>query len=120
MTMPGKHGYAGSFIRAFVCALVAFVLPPPRGIGTANERPALCDVIPPQYRSTALGVMNTFSTLAGALGRIARRRPQEQLRSERRLRQFFGAQPDGRTNHPLGRLKYTSGDIARVSKLAVS
>jgi hypothetical protein len=36
------------------------------------------------------------------------------------FRQFFRAQPDGRTNHPLGRLKYTSGDIARVSKLAVS
>ena len=39
-----------------------------RGIGTASERPAVCDIIPPRYRSTALGIMNTFATSAGALG----------------------------------------------------
>jgi predicted MFS family arabinose efflux permease len=39
-----------------------------RGIGTASERPAACDIIPPRYRSTALGIMNTCATSAGALG----------------------------------------------------
>jgi MFS family permease len=39
-----------------------------RGIGTASERPAMCDIIPPRFRSTALGILNTGSTASGALG----------------------------------------------------
>jgi MFS transporter, Spinster family, sphingosine-1-phosphate transporter len=39
-----------------------------RGMGTASERPAMCDVIPPRYRSTALGLMNTCASASGALG----------------------------------------------------
>lgn len=39
-----------------------------RGIGQASENPALCEVIPPQFRSTAIGLMNTGATAAGGLG----------------------------------------------------
>ena len=39
-----------------------------RGMGQANENPALCDVVPPQFRSTAIGIMNTGATAAGGVG----------------------------------------------------
>ena len=39
-----------------------------RGLGQANENPILCDVIPPQFRSTAIGFMNCLSTAAGGAG----------------------------------------------------
>jgi predicted MFS family arabinose efflux permease len=39
-----------------------------RGIGQASENPALCEVVPADYRSTAIGVMNTGATAAGGLG----------------------------------------------------
>ena len=39
-----------------------------RGMGQANENPALCEVIPVQYRSTAIGFMNTGATAAGGVG----------------------------------------------------
>jgi predicted MFS family arabinose efflux permease len=39
-----------------------------RGIGQANENPTLCEVVPPQYRSTAIGIMNTCATAAGGAG----------------------------------------------------
>ena len=39
-----------------------------RGLGEASEKPALCDVVPPCFRSTALGLMNTCATAAGGLG----------------------------------------------------
>jgi predicted MFS family arabinose efflux permease len=39
-----------------------------RGIGQASENPALCDVIPARFRSTAIGLMNTGATAAGGLG----------------------------------------------------
>lgn len=39
-----------------------------RGLGEASEKPALCDVVPACYRSTALGLMNTCATAAGGVG----------------------------------------------------
>lgn len=39
-----------------------------RGMGQASESPTLCDVIPACYRSTAIGIMNTFATAAGGVG----------------------------------------------------
>lgn len=39
-----------------------------RGLGEASERPALCDVVPACFRSTAVGLMNTCATAAGGLG----------------------------------------------------
>jgi predicted MFS family arabinose efflux permease len=90
-----------------------------RGIGTANERPALCDVVPPQYRSTALGVMNTFSTSAGALGVLL----TGVLKSSYGLKSAFAS--SSLLNLMAGIIilcgvyKYTRGDIARASELAV-
>lgn len=39
-----------------------------RGLGQANENPTLVEVIPVQFRSTAIGIMNTCATAAGGLG----------------------------------------------------
>ncbi len=39
-----------------------------RGVGQANENPALCELVPVQFRSTAIGVMNTCATAAGGVG----------------------------------------------------
>lgn len=39
-----------------------------RGLGQANENPSLCEVVPPQFRSTAVGFMNLFATSAGGGG----------------------------------------------------
>lgn len=39
-----------------------------RGLGQANENPTLCEVIPVQFRSTAIGLMNTCATAAGGVG----------------------------------------------------
>jgi MFS family permease len=39
-----------------------------RGIGQANENPTVCEVIPVQFRSTAVGIMNTCATAAGGVG----------------------------------------------------
>ncbi len=36
--------------------------------GTTNETPLLCDLLAPQFRSTAIGMTNTFNCLAGGLG----------------------------------------------------
>lgn len=41
------------------------------GMGMANEQPALCEVVPAQFRSTAIGISNTFATAAGGLGVLA-------------------------------------------------
>jgi MFS family permease len=38
------------------------------GMGLANEQPTLAEVVPAKYRSTAIGVSNTFATAAGGLG----------------------------------------------------
>lgn len=47
-------------------ALVAFSLL--RGLGQSNENPCLCEVVPPQFRSTAVGFMNCLATAAGGAG----------------------------------------------------
>jgi predicted MFS family arabinose efflux permease len=39
-----------------------------RGAGTGSERPAACEVVPPAYRATAFGIMNSFATASGAVG----------------------------------------------------
>ncbi|MBI5692798.1 MAG: MFS transporter [Verrucomicrobia bacterium] len=39
-----------------------------RGLGQANENPTLTEVIPVQFRSTAIGIMNTCATAAGGVG----------------------------------------------------
>lgn len=39
-----------------------------RGLGQANENPIICEVIPVQFRSTAVGLMNTCATAAGGAG----------------------------------------------------
>lgn len=38
------------------------------GAGLANEQPALCEIVPSQFRSTAIGVYNTCATAAGGVG----------------------------------------------------
>ena len=106
---PGFYGVAAALAAAYFF----------RGIGTANERPAVCDVIPPQYRSTALGVMNTFSTLAGALGVLL----AGVLKSGYGLKAVFAS--SSVLNLMAGFIilagvyKYTRGDIARARELAV-
>lgn len=39
-----------------------------RGMGSVNENPTLCDVVPERLRSTAVGFMNLGATSAGGLG----------------------------------------------------
>jgi predicted MFS family arabinose efflux permease len=39
-----------------------------RQMGSANENPTLCDVVPVQLRSTSVGIMNTAAAGAGGLG----------------------------------------------------
>lgn len=39
-----------------------------RGLGQANENPTLCEIVPENYRSTGIGIMNTCATAAGGLG----------------------------------------------------
>ena len=39
-----------------------------RALGSANEMPLLCDLLPPQRRSTAIGFMNASNTFIGGSG----------------------------------------------------
>jgi predicted MFS family arabinose efflux permease len=39
-----------------------------RGMGDATEKPSLCEVVPPCYRATAIGLTNSLATAAGGLG----------------------------------------------------
>lgn len=39
-----------------------------RGVGQSNDNPTQCEVVPPQYRSTGVGLMNAVSTGAGGCG----------------------------------------------------
>lgn len=39
-----------------------------RGMGDANEKPSLCEVVPPCFRASAIGLMNAFATAAGGIG----------------------------------------------------
>jgi len=42
-----------------------------RSIGSINEHPILCDVLPPDLRATAIGLMNTLSCASGGVGVLA-------------------------------------------------
>lgn len=54
---------------SFVIAAVAVgVFSLFRGMGGANESPALCDVVPERLRATGLGMMNLGATAAGGMG----------------------------------------------------
>ncbi len=57
----GKPGFA---TVAFAVSLFSLL----RGMGQSNENPTLCDVVPPELRSTAIGIMNTCATAAGGAG----------------------------------------------------
>jgi predicted MFS family arabinose efflux permease len=104
------------FYRVAASVAVAYFF---RGIGTANERPALCEVIPPQYRSTALGVMNAFSTLSGAVGVLL----AGVLKSSYGLKAVFASSSVLNLMAGLiilfGVYQYTRSDIARVRELAI-
>lgn len=39
-----------------------------RGFGEASEKAALCEIVPPDGRATAMGCMNTLATAAGGVG----------------------------------------------------
>jgi predicted MFS family arabinose efflux permease len=39
-----------------------------RGLGQANDNPTQCEVVPPQFRATGVGLMNAVSTAAGGCG----------------------------------------------------
>ncbi|MFO1451423.1 MAG: MFS transporter [Opitutaceae bacterium] len=39
-----------------------------RGLGQANDNPTQCEIVPSQFRSTGVGVMNAVSTAAGGCG----------------------------------------------------
>jgi len=42
-----------------------------RSIGSINEHPILCDVLPQDLRATAIGLMNTLSCASGGVGVLA-------------------------------------------------
>lgn len=58
LTAPGMSG------ALTAVAIFSLILT----LGGANEQPALCDVVPSRYRSTAIGLMNTCATSAGGVG----------------------------------------------------
>jgi len=51
-------------IVAVVLTLSTFI----RSLGAPNEHPIVCDIIPSQFRSTAIGVLNACATAAGGAG----------------------------------------------------
>lgn len=57
----GKPGYG--LISSAIFAFSFF-----RAVGASNEHPIVCDLLPPDMRSTAVGVMNTTNCLAGGAG----------------------------------------------------
>jgi MFS family permease len=57
----GRPGFATVAVAVSMFSLF-------RGMGQANENPTLCEVVPPELRSTAIGIMNTCATAAGGAG----------------------------------------------------
>ncbi|MFO1449351.1 MAG: MFS transporter [Opitutaceae bacterium] len=39
-----------------------------RGVGQANDHPTLCEIVPPNMRSTGIGLMNACATASGGCG----------------------------------------------------
>ena len=56
---------APGYAVLIACISVFYLM---RALGSTNETPILCDVIPPHQRSTAIGIFNTTQTLSGGLG----------------------------------------------------
>jgi predicted MFS family arabinose efflux permease len=56
----------GAGFAAISAAVVVFSLM--RAMATANETPAMCDLIPAENRSTAQALMNMANTIAGGIG----------------------------------------------------
>jgi MFS transporter, Spinster family, sphingosine-1-phosphate transporter len=53
----------------FALVVVAMVLSSMiRAIGLPSEHPIICEVVPPRYRSTAIGIFNTCGATAGGVG----------------------------------------------------
>lgn len=51
-----------------VVAVILIVSSTIRAIGSPSEHPIICDVVPSQYRSTAVGILNTAGSAAGGVG----------------------------------------------------
>ncbi len=57
--------FAPSVVAISVCcALFSFL----RALGSVNEMPVLCDVVPETYRSTAVGILIACACLSGGVG----------------------------------------------------
>ena len=52
--------------KTVICALALFSLM--QGFRGASEHPILCDIVPAEFRSTAIGFLNTAGTAAGGVG----------------------------------------------------
>ncbi len=39
-----------------------------RGLASSNDNPTQCEIVPPQFRSTGVGIMNAVATAAGGCG----------------------------------------------------
>jgi predicted MFS family arabinose efflux permease len=39
-----------------------------RGLASSNDNPTQCEIVPPQFRSTGVGIMNAVSTASGGCG----------------------------------------------------
>ncbi|MES2694569.1 MAG: MFS transporter [Verrucomicrobiota bacterium] len=57
----GKPSFA---VVAVGVSLFSFM----RGLAQANDHPTQCEIVPPQYRATGLGIMNAVATAMGGCG----------------------------------------------------
>ena len=39
-----------------------------RGLGSSNDNPTQCEIVPPEFRATGVGIMNAVATTAGGCG----------------------------------------------------
>lgn len=39
-----------------------------RGLASSNDNPTQCEIVPPQYRATGVGIMNAVATASGGCG----------------------------------------------------
>lgn len=54
-----------SFTVVAVALIVSSAI---RAVGVPSEHPIICDIIPTEFRSTAMGILNTCATAVGGLG----------------------------------------------------
>ena len=57
-------GRPAFFVVAAAISAFSFL----RGLGQANDNPTQCEIVPPRFRSTGVGIMNAISTGAGGCG----------------------------------------------------